>query len=113
VVDVRKYKNISVGWCPLAGPESYFTIDPTGNIRICNHSPVVLGNIRRQKFADIYYKHPYVRRFRETWPAECAGCAPDLKQLCCGGCKAAAEQCYGTPERVDPFVILSSTNQQS
>ena len=108
VVDVRKYRNISAGFCPLAGENSYFTIDPVGNIRLCNHSPSVLGNIRHQKFADIYYKHPYVRRFRETWPAECVNCADDLKQLCCGGCRAAAEQCYGTTERVDPFVILNS-----
>ena len=107
VVDVRKYEHIQFGWCPLAGEDSYFTIDPSGNVRICNHSPVVLGNIRQQSFRDIYYKHSYVKRFRQTFPAECQGCPPDLKQLCCGGCKAAAEQCYGTPERADPFVILN------
>jgi radical SAM protein with 4Fe4S-binding SPASM domain len=113
VVDVRKYKNLTFGFCPLAGPDSYFTVDPSGNLRICNHSPVVLGNIRREQFADIYYKHPYVRRFRETWPKECVDCTPDLKELCCGGCKAAAEQCYGTPERVDPFVILNRVVRRS
>jgi radical SAM protein with 4Fe4S-binding SPASM domain len=111
VVDVRRYKHIGFGWCPLAGEESYFTIDPSGNIRICNHSPVVLGNIRHQSFVDIYYKHPYVKRFHQTCPAECQGCTSDLKQVCYGGCKAAAEQCYGTPERADPFVILNSVEQ--
>jgi radical SAM protein with 4Fe4S-binding SPASM domain len=107
VVDVRHYEHVHFGWCPLAGEDSYFTIDPVGNIRICNHSPVILGNIKRDSFADIYYNHPRVRAFRDTWPEECADCDPELKEMCRGGCKAAAEQCYGTLARVDPFVTLS------
>jgi radical SAM protein with 4Fe4S-binding SPASM domain len=112
IVDVRKYDKIHFGWCPLAGEDSYFTIDPRGNIRVCNHSPVVLGNIKRDHFFDIYYNHPHVRAFHDTWPAECAGCDPELKELCRGGCKAAAEQCYGTLARVDPFVTLSHRGLQ-
>lgn len=104
VVDVSRYQNIHFGWCPLAGPEAYFTIDPSGNVRVCNHSPVELGNIRQGGFAEIYRNHPRVKAFRETWPEECAECDPNLKQMCRGGCKAAAEQCYGTLARVDPFV---------
>jgi radical SAM protein with 4Fe4S-binding SPASM domain len=107
VVDVRKYQHIHFGWCPLAGPGSYFTIDPSGNLRICNHSPVILGNLKRERFSEIFYNHPYVKYFREVWPTECQRCDPELKALCCGGCKAAAEQCYGTPSKVDPFVTLS------
>ena len=107
VVDVQKYKHIHFGWCPLAGEDSYFTVDPVGNIRICNHSPVILGNIKRDSFVDLYYHHPHVRRFRETWPVECESCDPRRKEMCGGGCKAAAEQCYGTLTRVDPFVTLS------
>jgi radical SAM protein with 4Fe4S-binding SPASM domain len=108
VIDVRKYKNIHFGWCPLAGEGSYFTVDPQGNLRICNHSPVTLGNLRHEHFCDIYYNHLYVKHFRETLPVECEPCDPELKALCCGGCKAAGEQCYGTPSRVDPFVTLSA-----
>ncbi len=107
VIDVRKYENIGFGWCPLAGENAYFTIDPFGNIRICNHSPVILGNIKQDSFRDIYYKHPYVHAFRDTWPVECADCDPELKEMCGGGCKAAAEQCYNSLTHVDPFVTLS------
>lgn len=106
VVDVRGYQHIHFGWCPLAGENSYFTIDPVGNVRICNHSPVILGNIQEESFADIYHNHPYLRYFRETWPDECMNCDPELRALCRGGCKAAAEQCFGTVKRVDPFVTL-------
>jgi len=107
VVDVRKYKHLHFGWCPLAGEGSYFTVDPVGNVRICNHSVMIVGNLKRDSFADIYYRHPYVRSFRDTWPAECQRCEPELKALCCGGCKASAEQCYGTIAKVDPFVSIS------
>ncbi len=107
VVDVRNYEHIHFGWCPLAGADSYFTIDPAGNIRICNHSPIILGNLRKDRFTDIYYNHPYIRSFRETWPVECTDCDFQLREMCRGGCKAAAEQCYGTLTRVDPFVTLS------
>ena len=112
VVDVQGYEHVHFGWCPLAGENSYFTIDPIGNVRVCNHSPVVLGNIQQDSFADIYHNHPYLRGFRETWPAECMSCDSHLKALCRGGCKAAAEQCYGTLARVDPFVTLSRRNRE-
>lgn len=108
VVDIAKYRHVHFGWCPLGGEGAYYTIDPHGNVRICNHSSVVLGNLRQDRFLDLYH-HPYVRRFRETWPRECADCAPDRKAICGGGCKAAAEQCFGTLDRVDPFVTRNQS----
>jgi radical SAM protein with 4Fe4S-binding SPASM domain len=113
VIDVTQYKHIHFGWCPLAGEDSYFTIDPHGNLRVCNHSPIILGNLLRQSFSSIYYEHPYLRRFRNTWPAECAACRPELRAQCGGGCKAAAEQCYGNLHQIDPFVSLSRLTSPS
>jgi len=109
VVPLRKYKHVLLGWCPSGGEDSYFTIDPDGNIRICNHSPIILGNIRHDHLRDIYNNHPYVQNFRTALPEECESCNPEMKNLCRGGCKAAAEQCYGTSRRVDPFVTLSKS----
>jgi radical SAM protein with 4Fe4S-binding SPASM domain len=111
VIDTRQYRQIHFGWCPLGGEGSYFTIDPRGNVRICNHSGVILGNLKQDRFTDLYYHHPYVREFRDTWPAECKDCDPELKAICCGGCKASAEQCYGTLARVDPFVTICQRAQ--
>lgn len=107
VVDITKYKYIHFGWCPKGGENSYFTIDPVGNVRTCNHSPVILGNLKRDGFAELFYHHPHLRVFRESMPLECANCAPALKEMCRGGCSAASEQCYGNSSRVDPFVTLS------
>jgi radical SAM protein with 4Fe4S-binding SPASM domain len=107
VVDIKGYKHVRFAWCPLAGEGSYFTIDPSGNIRICNHSPTILGNIKKDSFSDIYSNHPYVREFRKALPIECNNCNHELRDFCQGGCKASAEQCYGTLTRVDPFVTLN------
>ena len=106
VVDISPYAHVHFGWCPLAGADSYFTVDPFGDVRICNHSPTVLGNLTRDSFADIYYQHPYVKQFRTELPRECLDCPPEWKNLCKGGCKAAGEQCYGDAAQVDPFVSL-------
>ena len=106
VVNTQGYKYVHFGWCPLAGENSYFTIDPLGNVRICNHSPVILGNINQTSFSEIYFNHPYVQRFREALPEGCENCVVELQQLCGGGCKAAGEQCYGSLTRVDPFVAI-------
>lgn len=111
VIDTEKYRNIQIGWCPLGGENSYFTIDPEGNVRICNHSPVVLGSILKDSLRDIYYNHPHVLRFRNTLPKECLSCSHNMKEKCAGGCKAAAEQCYGTLDQVDPFVSLSQVTR--
>jgi pyrroloquinoline quinone biosynthesis protein E len=111
VIEAKEYKNIKMGWCPLGGDKSYFTIDPEGNVRICNHSPVILGNILKDSFRDIYYNHPYVIRFRNTLPKECLSCSHDLKDKCASGCKAAAEQCYGTLDHVDPFISFSQVTR--
>lgn len=107
VVNTQGYQHVHFGWCPLAGENSYFTVDPLGNLRICNHSPIILGNIFQTSFSEIYYKHPYVQTFRQELPACCESCAPALKELCGGGCKAVGEQCYGTLRQVDPFVALN------
>jgi radical SAM protein with 4Fe4S-binding SPASM domain len=107
VIDISQFKHMHFGYCPLGGEDSYFTIDPQGNLRICNHSSFILGNLLRERFVDIYNHHPYLNSFRNVLPNECKNCKPEWKEVCRGGCKAAAEQCYGTIERVDPFVTMS------
>jgi radical SAM protein with 4Fe4S-binding SPASM domain len=106
MVDIARYPHIRFNWCSLAGEQSTLIVDPAGNFRVCEHSSVVLGNVRRDSVRDIYEHHTYVEAFRTTWPTECANCDNALKESCRGGCKAAAEQAYGTFARVEPFVRL-------
>jgi radical SAM protein with 4Fe4S-binding SPASM domain len=104
MVDVTRYPHIRHGWCSLASEHATPIIDPAGNIRICEHSPTILGHIEYDSIRDILTSHPYVRAFRTTWPDECSDCGHPLRSLCLGGCRAAAEQTYGTLSRADPFV---------
>lgn len=106
MVDITRYPHIQFNWCALAGEQSTLIVDPAGNFRVCEHSSMVLGNVKRDLVRDIYEHHAYVEAFRTTWPAECTSCDHPLKELCRGGCKAAAEQAYGTFVRVEPFVRL-------
>ena len=107
VIDLSEFKHVNFQACPLCGEGSYFTIDPNGNLRICNHSPFILGNLLKQSFTSIFRDNPYLCRFRDNLPNDCLECHPSLREKCRGGCRAAAEQCYGTMNKVDPFVTLS------
>jgi PqqA peptide cyclase len=109
VIDMSQFKHARFQACPLCGEESYFTIDPSGNLRICNHSPFILGNLLNESFASIFRDHPYLGRFRNNLPKDCMDCIPSWREMCRGGCRAAAEQCFGTMDKVDPFVTLSKS----
>lgn len=106
MVDISRYPHIQFNWCSLANEQSNLIVDPSGNFRVCEHSSAVLGNVRQDSIREIYEHNSYIRAFRTTLPMECTNCDNPLKESCRGGCKAAAEQAYGTFERVDPFVRL-------
>ena len=42
--DVDKYKRIHIGY-QCAAAKGFFVVDPSGNIRTCNHSPRIVGHI--------------------------------------------------------------------
>ncbi|RXK88396.1 radical SAM protein [Chlorobaculum sp. 24CR] len=106
VVDIRRYKHVHFGFCPLAGSHSAFVIDPCGNVRICEHSPKILGNIKRDSFREMYH-HPYAQDFRSVLPVECIDCPDEFLHLCRGGCKAAAAQSCGVDNGLDPFIKMN------
>lgn len=95
------YKHITIVSC-TAGID-WLTVDPSGRVRICNHSPTILGNLLEQEFDEIW-QHPILRSFRncEVIPGECGGCAERLE--CRGGCRAVAETYYGSLCAPDPLL---------
>jgi radical SAM protein with 4Fe4S-binding SPASM domain len=107
LIDTSQYKHISTGFCPLAGKNdgenAYYTVDPLGNLRICNHSSFILGNLLEENITDLMC-HPYIQRFRNIEPVDCISCALKVRDYCHGGCKAAAEECYGSLENCEPFL---------
>jgi radical SAM protein with 4Fe4S-binding SPASM domain len=95
------YPQLMFGNCsdnPLRKP---ITLDITGDIRLCNHSPVKAGNIFRQELSEILYS-PYAQSWKEIIPDYCAACK--LWEKCKGGCRAASEQCGLGLSHVDPIL---------
>ncbi len=105
IVETSQYTNIKFSCCPRGGEDSYYTIDPMGNLKICNHSPVILGDFKTHSFTDLL-KHPYVQDFKNILPDDCANCRADWRSKCLGGCRAASEACYGNLHAIDPLVRL-------
>ncbi len=104
LVDTRAFPHIGFAYCAAGGERAYYALDPIGNLRPCNHTPQILGNLFEESFADLIAP-ARMRPFVEAGPAFCATCArrPD----CQGGCKAAAQVCYGSLTDEEPFLKIN------
>jgi len=100
------YPNLHFGWCPRGRGDAYYAIDTRGKVRPCNHSSLILGDLRKSSFGQIVAGTP-ARSFWMPVPPECQACTLPLKELCRGGCPAASDECFGDRLHVDPFVRLS------
>ncbi len=109
LIDVNKYPYIRAGFCAAGTDSGYFTIGPDGLMRPCNHSSRILGNFLTEKFEDII-KKPEVKEFKTAFPNICGPC-PHVA-FCQGGCKAAAEVCYGSVKGLDPFLKRNLERQK-
>jgi radical SAM protein with 4Fe4S-binding SPASM domain len=101
LIDHGAYPHLTFGFCAAGTERAYYTIDPLGNVRPCNHTPTILGNLREEPFGEIIAP-ARLAPFVEAAPRFCAPCA--LRETCLGGCKAAAEVCYGSLCEEDPFL---------
>lgn len=101
LVDMGRHPNLGHGYCAAGSERAYYALDPLGNVRPCNHSALILGNLRETPFRDLV-RGPAMRRFLEARPAFCEGCA--MAATCQGGCKASGEVCGGSPCAMDPFL---------
>jgi radical SAM protein with 4Fe4S-binding SPASM domain len=99
------YPHLHFAYCPRGNEDSYYTISHDGLMRPCNHSSVILGDLRRRRFAEVV-NSDRTRAYWASEPKECAGCTHPLRATCRGGCPAAADECGGSPQHVDPFVPL-------
>jgi radical SAM protein with 4Fe4S-binding SPASM domain len=100
LVDPGDYPHIGIVGCSPEIERKPVTLEPSGNLRICNHSPVVMGNIFEEPLEKILTSE-YVQSWK-TVPGFCSEC--DVFEKCFGGCRGAAEQLGLSLEHVDPVL---------
>jgi radical SAM protein with 4Fe4S-binding SPASM domain len=66
---------------------AFFTIDPWGKVRPCNHAPMIAGDLMQQSVEEIWHS-PHMARWRSLVPSQCRDCS--LVASCQGGCRAQA-----------------------
>jgi radical SAM protein with 4Fe4S-binding SPASM domain len=101
LVDTSVFPRLGFGFCAAGTDRAYYTLDPAGNLRPCNHTPTVLGNLLQERFSDLTATER-MAPFLEPLPAACVPCS--LRDACRGGCRAAAQVCYGSLTAEDPFL---------
>ena len=101
VVDTSAYPHILFTGCSTDLNRRPVTVSWRGDVRFCNHSPHVLGNIYDRPVGEILSDPEVTARYAVV-PEKCTSCA-HLK-FCNGGCRAASEQLYGTFALPDPIL---------
>jgi radical SAM protein with 4Fe4S-binding SPASM domain len=104
LIDTSAFTNLNFGYCAAGTERAYYTLDPLGNLRPCNHTTTVLGNLLEESFSDLISPER-MAPFVESVPDFCNPCK--LRDKCQGGCKAAAEVCYGSLSAEEPFLHLN------
>lgn len=104
LIRLERYPWIRFGFCSVGSSSPNLVVDPLGNVRPCNLSSVVLGNLLTTDFEKIRHAK-FGRKFRQTVPQICRGCA--YEGSCNGGCKASALAAYGSASEPEPFVRLA------
>ena len=66
---------------------AFFTVDPWGQARPCNHASSLCGNLLQQSVEAIWHS-PNMTRWRALYSAQCESCA--AFETCRGGCRAQA-----------------------
>lgn len=107
VIDTKPYRNLHFSNCAVGTKRAYPVIDPTGNVRPCNHSALILGNLFETDMRELL-SNEASKAYARGVPKACTGCR--YVKNCRGGCRAASEAC-GTCGGIDPFVTLCNARE--
>ena len=99
IKDPQKYKHLQVS-SMCAAAKGFFIIDPSGYVKVCNHSP---KRVCHYTEVDSLLSDPYWVSFqqRSYLPVMCVGC--EKVPVCDGGCREAAHVYYGSIADPDPL----------
>jgi radical SAM protein with 4Fe4S-binding SPASM domain len=109
LIDIRQFPHLGFGFCAAGSERAYYTLDPLGNLRPCNHTDIILGNLFEAPFATILNTRK-MQDFINSIPPFCMDC--QHRTECQGGCKASAQVCYGSLTALEPFLRHNQEIQQ-
>lgn len=96
-----KYKRINIGY-QCAAAKGFFVVDPSGQIRTCNHSPHIVGHIFNDPIVtDTTYWNTFAHS--DYKPQMCGDC--QNVSICDCGCREVANILYGSPKAADSSII--------
>lgn len=101
VIDTSRFKKIKFTYCVSGENPLHYAVDSLGNLRPCDQSPFIVGNLLNKSFNTLT-QEAVLSDFRKQIPEFCKSCK--LAHLCQGGCKASAEACYGSLSAEEPFL---------
>ncbi len=104
LVRIDRYSWVRFGFCSTGSASPNTVIDGRGDVRSCNLSSTVLGNLVEQDWAEIF-ANPYPQEFKRTVPEMCRGCF--YERSCQGGCKESAHATFGSHAHPEPLVWLA------
>lgn len=85
LISQEGYPFLNFGTCSCA--KTKWVIDPSGNLRMCEQNPLILGNLREDSFLSLQVE-PAVTKFRNQYrTSQCSQCASFAS--CGGGCRFA------------------------
>ncbi len=96
------------GGC-MAGTQ-YGRITPDGDVTPCPYMTVVAGNVRQQRFTDIWNTSPVFEELRDVskLKGRCGRC--EFNELC-GGCRCRAHAAFGDYMQEDPACTYQPTGR--
>ena len=104
LVRIDRYSWVKFGFCSTGTHAPNIVIDGKGNVRSCNLSSGIIGNVLEQPWSEIY-ANPYQRTFRRNVPQMCRGCTYETS--CQGGCKESWFATFGDHAHPEPLLWLA------
>jgi len=105
LIRLERYPWVQFGFCSTGTHSPNIAIDANGNVRSCNLSANIMGNITEQDWPEIH-SDQYLHSFKDQVPAMCKGCKYETS--CQGGCKESGFAMFGTLDHPEPFLHLAN-----
>jgi radical SAM protein with 4Fe4S-binding SPASM domain len=104
LIRLERYPWVQFGFCSTGTDSPNIAIDAKGNVRSCNLSSNIMGNVVDQDWPEIYAS-TYLHTFKRQVPAMCKGCK--YEQSCQGGCKESGFATFGSLSHPEPLLHLA------